>query len=251
MTKKKKPSFEDKCLKVTDFLCNHLEPFTEKELIKLLPKNVSGVHFREVKKILEVLTTEGEMCSEKVGLLRLYWATPSTQKLSLTAAEGQITYLNIKKQPVRNDPNSIQTRLQEEKSFQEVLQGKLEQCQKKLGVLQTTKLEFVSKASDDEEDSTHTEAQAKYDETLKYLIQTLKPELQKLQKEYATLKREDPDFPQKIQPTIKFFHECIDRWTDNMSILAQHMKTRFGLSYERFCGFFDIPKDFDQSLGDE
>eukprot|EP00996_Jenningsia_fusiforme_P002531 NODE_3356_length_993_cov_17.047669_g3084_i0.p1 GENE.NODE_3356_length_993_cov_17.047669_g3084_i0~~NODE_3356_length_993_cov_17.047669_g3084_i0.p1 ORF type:complete len:206 (+),score=52.26 NODE_3356_length_993_cov_17.047669_g3084_i0:125-742(+) len=78
MSKKRGLSPEEKIERTKDYLLEKQEPFTLKELERLLPK-AKGIIFNSVKQCVETLVADGVVECDKIGANTFYWALPSAQ----------------------------------------------------------------------------------------------------------------------------------------------------------------------------
>eukprot|EP00668_Euglena_longa_P011601 GGOE01014009.1.p1 GENE.GGOE01014009.1~~GGOE01014009.1.p1 ORF type:complete len:206 (-),score=78.21 GGOE01014009.1:223-840(-) len=89
MSKKKGLSMDEKYEKAKEFLLQRKEPFTLKELEKLLPK-AKGIVWQSVKQIVDTLVADGVVQSDKIGSNVFFWCFPSAQGRSLQAKVDQL-----------------------------------------------------------------------------------------------------------------------------------------------------------------
>ena len=71
------------------FTLQQAEPFTLKELEKLLPK-AKGIIWQSVKPCIETLVADGVVQSDKIGINVFYWAFPSAQGRELQRRLDQV-----------------------------------------------------------------------------------------------------------------------------------------------------------------
>eukprot|EP00667_Euglena_gracilis_P020841 EG_transcript_22650 len=89
MSKRKGLSMDEKYEKAKEFLLQRKEPFTLKELEKLLPK-AKGIVWQSVKQIIDTLVADGVVQSDKIGSNVFFWCFPSAQGRSLQAKTDQL-----------------------------------------------------------------------------------------------------------------------------------------------------------------
>jgi len=90
MSKKKGLSMDEKYVKAKEFFLEKKEPFTLKELEKMLPKS-KGIVWQSVKPIIDTLVADGVVQSDKIGINVFFWCFPSAQGRSLQTKMDELT----------------------------------------------------------------------------------------------------------------------------------------------------------------
>ena len=242
--KKPKGGIDEKCPRVAEWMRNHAEPYTQKELEKLLPKNISGVNFQQVNEILEILVSEGLVASEKIGILNLFWAVSKDTSKEAKAASGK------RARPcVINTVENVTARINELALESEELEKSIVSMQNGLNAANKILLDLPENIQ--VSSATVEEKKEKYSLLEKRLEREVQPTLRKLLQDYDTVKLHDPQLLAEIEQRTAQCRDSVNRWTDNMMLLAQHIQARCGLTYDEFREQFNVPRDFDYIMASD
>ena len=220
MPPKRKPglSTDDKCDRIAKFFRQNPEPFTMKDLEKSIPKVVPGLDFRALPELIENLVAEGIVGSAKVSVTTLYWNAPA----SGAAAAA-----------LRQTPEEIQRAIDAAAAHQIVLEG-----QRDGSLADLTAARRGHMGPDPKEYETLT-ARWRHE---------LPPILSEARVAYASVQERDPEAYAQLCRDVVAMRDGVNRWTDNMMIIGQHVTSRCGMSQEEFRRHFNVPKDFDYVL---
>jgi len=206
-------SADEKCDRVAKYLRRRPEPFTMKDLEKDVPKAVPGLDFRAIPELIENLVAEGIIASAKVSVTTLYWP-----------AQGSAATLQ--------SPEEILAAIATAKAQHEALDAQNRKVAADLAVLRRE----------------HLGDQGEYDALLQYFREKLPAALAEVKAAYASVQERDPEAYAQLCRNIVAIRDSVNRWTDNMMILQQHVQSRCGLSPEEFRRQFNVPRDFDYVL---
>eukprot|EP01060_Flectonema_neradi_P016532 TRINITY_DN23159_c0_g1_i1.p1 TRINITY_DN23159_c0_g1~~TRINITY_DN23159_c0_g1_i1.p1 ORF type:complete len:219 (+),score=58.09 TRINITY_DN23159_c0_g1_i1:320-976(+) len=124
--KKRGLTEEEKLQRSLDFFHEHPEPYTMKDLIRILPKE-KGIVFNTVEATVRMLVAEGKVQQDKVGVSTLMWSFPSDTMVKLesqkAAIEKQLSDLSEKNENTRKRIREIEEACSESANRSQLIQS--------------------------------------------------------------------------------------------------------------------------------
>jgi len=158
MTTKKKTSADEKLQFIEELLYKKSEPYTLKELEKIVPKE-TGIRSQVVKDVLQQLVADNRISGDKLGATNFYWLFPSQayafrkrrleeldKEIEVNVSKKEKLQLEIKASMIGKEDTSERRENSKELSN---LAGQVADLDKKLAVYGTKDPELIQKKKDD------------------------------------------------------------------------------------------------------